>query len=295
MTPVGPPPVDRVDLRRLDDAWLAQRWADGRTRVLHVADGRAETVGSPPRLVLVAPYATSEPRVLLGVDVEDVAYFAVLGERPPEAGGPPREVVDPPPRRPDLDAFTPLELALTVQAVGLANWHAAHPRCPRCGAATEPVAAGHLRRCPKDGSEHHPRTDPAVIMLVTDAEDRALLGRHIQWPAPLFSTLAGFVEPGESAEDAVAREVLEEAGIVVEAVGYAGSQPWPFPSSLMLGFRARAHGSPEPVPDLTEMAEVRWFSRAELATEFAAGSVLLPPRASIARRLIEDWFGGPLG
>ena len=130
-------------------------------------------------------------------------------------------------------------------------------------------------------------------MTVTDADDRVLLGRQATWPERRFSTLAGFVEPGESLEAAVRREVLEEAGIVVGEVEYRGSQPWPFPASIMLGFRAHAETT-ELRPDGVELAEAHWWSREEFTADIASGALLVPPSVSIARRLIEDWYGGPL-
>jgi NAD+ diphosphatase len=146
-----------------------------------------------------------------------------------------------------------------------------------------------VRRCPKDGSEHFPRTDPAVIMLITDPDDHALLGRQHAWPQRRFSTLAGFVEPGESLEQAVIREVREEAGVEVGQVRYFASQPWPFPSSVMIGFYGEAKTTDIVLED--ELAEARWVSRDVLAVEVADGSVRLPPPISIARRLIEGWYG----
>jgi NAD+ diphosphatase len=282
--------LDRAAERRTDPAWLAERWADATSRVLHVHEGRVETEPGTGRLVLVPPYATEVPRLLLGVDPEGVAHFAVLGTRPgaEDAGGEAWAGLR------ELGGVLPgREAALVVHALGLANWHERHPRCPRCGGETVIESGGYVRRCATDGSLHHPRTDPAVIMLVTDEQDRALLGRHARWPGQMFSTLAGFVEPGESAEAAVAREVYEESGVRVDEVTFVASQPWPFPASLMLGFRARARGT-EPVADGVEMAEVRWFTRDELATEHAAGDLLLPSGLSIARRLVEDWYGGTL-
>jgi NAD+ diphosphatase len=177
------------------------------------------------------------------------------------------------------------DAGLLVHAVGLANWHAAHQHCPRCGAPTEVVAGGSVRRCPADSSEHFPRTDPAVIVLVTDGADRCVLGRQASWPAGRYSTLAGFVEPGESAEQAVAREVAEESGVRVHAVRYQGSQPWPFPSSLMLGFRAECDASAVPEARDGELEDCRWFSRAEVQD-----SALLPPPLSIAHSLIAGWL-----
>ncbi|HZC25891.1 MAG TPA: NAD(+) diphosphatase, partial [Actinopolymorphaceae bacterium] len=180
-----------------------------------------------------------------------------------------------------------------VHAVALANWHAAHPCCARCGTRTAPTDGGHVRRCPSCGAEHFPRTDPAIIVLVADADDRCLLGRQARWPEKRFSTLAGFVEPGEPLEHAVAREVHEETGIEVVDPVYAGSQPWPFPSSLMLGFFARAVTTQIKV-DEEEIEEARWLSRAELTAAVDSGELLLPGKVSIARRLIESWYGAEL-
>jgi NAD+ diphosphatase len=182
---------------------------------------------------------------------------------------------------------------LFTAALALANWHAVHPRCARCGTATVVVQAGWARSCPACGAEHYPRTDPAVIMAVVDDDGRLLLGRQAAWPPKRYSTLAGFVEPGESLEAAVRREVAEEAGVVVGEVEYRGSQPWPFPSSLMVGFRGHAVGTAVEV-DGVELAHARWWTRAEFEADLASGELMLPPRVSIARRLIEDWFGGPL-
>jgi NAD+ diphosphatase len=182
---------------------------------------------------------------------------------------------------------------LLTAGVAVANWHATHPRCARCGQPTEPIQAGWARRCPSCGAEHYPRTDPAVIMSVIDADDRILLGRQRVWPAKRYSTLAGFVEPGESLEAAVRREVLEESAVLVDRVEYLGSQPWPFPSSLMLGFRATAVSTSVTV-DGEELTEARWWTREQLLADVRTRELLLPPGLSIARRLIEDWYGGPI-
>jgi len=186
------------------------------------------------------------------------------------------------------------DAGLFTHAVALANWHATHTHCPQCGTPTVTVAAGHAQRCPADGSEHFPRVDPAVIMLVTDPDDRCLLARNRRWPERRVSILAGFVEPGESAEQAVAREVEEEAGITVARVRYVGSQPWPMPQSLMLGFRAAAAGELDLRVDDDEIAEAHWYSREELRNALAAREILLPPPVSIAHRLIESWYGEEL-
>jgi len=274
--------VDRASRLREDQREVDALWADATTEVLRIDDGETLVTGDPPRLVLVAPYRTPAERFLLGVD-DGRAYFAVA--EPFEAG--------PGQERMSLRKAGPLlsdrDVGLLVHAVALANWHATHTHCARCGAPTTVAAGGHMRRCPRDGSEHFPRTDPAVIMLITDGEDRALLGRQHSWPARRFSTLAGFVEPGESAEQAVVREVREESGIEVGTVDYVASQPWPFPSSLMLGFYGRATTTEIILED--ELAEARWVSRETLAAEVAYGELLLPPPVSIARRLIEGWYG----
>ncbi|MEO6470202.1 MAG: NAD(+) diphosphatase [Aeromicrobium sp.] len=189
--------------------------------------------------------------------------------------------------------IAPDEASLAVHAIGLAQWHRTHTHCSRCGTLTVTAQAGHTRTCPSCGTEHFPRTDPAVIMLVTDGDDRALLGRQPSWPEDRFSTLAGFVEPGETLDDAVRREVLEEVGIEVGEVQYAGSQPWPFPSSLMLGFFGTALTTDITV-DSDEIAEARWFTRQEITEMTAAGDLLLPPSVSISRWLVENWHGGEI-
>lgn len=192
-------------------------------------------------------------------------------------------------------ALTDEDSALATTAVALANWHAGHRRCPRCGEPTEVAGQGWWRICPRDGTEHYPRTDPAMIALLIDGEDRALLAHAARWPEGAYSTLAGFVEPGESAESAVIREISEEVSLVPDAVRYLGSQPWPFPASLMLGFHAHVQGrGPEPTPDGVEILAASWFTREELPAACAAGRVRLPARISIANRLIAAWFGADL-
>jgi NAD+ diphosphatase len=189
----------------------------------------------------------------------------------------------------------PSDAALATEAVALAAWHAAHERCPRCGEPTTPESAGWTRRCVAQGIELYPRTDPAVIMAVVQdhPEERLLLGHAAHWPDRRFSTLAGYVEPGESLEHAVRREVREEVGVDVGGVEYRGSQPWPFPASLMVAFVARARTT-ELRPDGVELTDARWFTRAGLERDVRSGDVLLPGRGSIARALVEEWFGGTL-
>lgn len=198
-----------------------------------------------------------------------------------------------------LDALDPFEQGVATGAVALANWHAVHGFCPRCGAPTHVRSAGWVRWCPVEDRELYPRTDPAVIMSVIDDADRILLGHAAHWPAGRYSTLAGFVEPGESLEQAVRREVDEEAKVRVGGgrsdVVYRGSQAWPFPASLMVGFRAHVAGTGiRADPDGVELTDVRWFTREELRAGVEAGEVTLPVRLSIARSLIEEWYGGRL-
>ena len=190
--------------------------------------------------------------------------------------------------------LSPRDQGLAVEAVAMANWHAVHGFSPRTGSATAVTTGGWVRRDP-EGHEHFPRTDAAVIVGVTDGEDRILLGSNAAWDQDRYSLLAGFVEPGESLEDAVRREVWEESGVRVEEPEYLGSQPWPFPASLMVGFRARALGGDPTTarPDGVEILDVRWFSRDEIR-ERAGDTLLLPGRTSIARAIIEEWYGGPL-
>ena len=281
--------VDRAAHRRTDDAWLAARWSDPSTRVLVVHDGTAVVTGDRPSLRLsppgdVTPTDRSQ-RWFLGLDADGTALFAVSAtlNRAGEAATL-REVGA---------LLSDRDAGLLTTAVALEAWHASHGHCPRCGAPTEASEAGMARVCTRDGSLHHPRVDPAVIMAVVDARERLLLGHQARWPARRFSTLAGFVEPGESLEQAVAREVREETGVLVTAATYLGSQPWPFPRSLMLGFFAHA-STTEITTDDVEIVDARWFSRPALTRGIASGEVVLPPRVSIARRLIERWYGGPL-
>lgn len=197
--------------------------------------------------------------------------------------------------RTGVESMDEVARSAALTAVALDNWHATHGRCPRCGEATHAVRAGWVRRCPADGSEHFPRTDPAVIALVVDSDDRALLGRRAIWAENWFSTLAGFVEPGETFEQAVVREVAEEAGVTVpvDQVHYRATQPWPFPCSIMIAFTARTHQQPT-TPDGEEIAETQWFSREEFAEAAQDGRLRIPPRASVAHNLIVDWYGEPV-
>ena len=284
---------DRSAHVRLDPAGLEAAWAHPQARVLQIRDSATLLLADGSDLVYVTPdqiHAEMGPaatRLFLGFDPEGVPYFAV--ERDLEAAADHRVT-----HLREISSRLPAGASgLFVHAVGLANWHARHRFCPNCGSATEVIAAGHVRRCPGCEMQQFPRSDPAVIMLVVDDADRALLGRSPAWPEGRFSTLAGFVEPGESLEQAVIREVFEEVGVVVDEVTYQASQPWPFPSSLMVGFHAHA-STAEIRIDPDEIAEARWLTRAELIEAGRRGEILMPGSISIARWLIERWFGEPL-
>jgi NAD+ diphosphatase len=288
--------VDRVTHRRTDKDWIDAAWKDPRTRVLVVHDGHA--LVREDGLVFVTPEeAPAGTRFLLGQDSDGVVYFGVSGPLgAPSAPSAPSaaEGVRAASLREVGALLSDRDAGLLTHAVALANWHDTHVRCPLDGTPTVPDPAGHSTTCPADGTEHFPRTDPAVIMLVTDPEDRCLLARNAAWPGRRVSILAGFVEPGESAEQAVVREVAEETGITVTNVRYVASQPWPMPRSLMLGFRADAPAGQVITVDREELAEARWWSRDGLVAALRAGELALPPAVSIARYIIEAWYGGPL-
>jgi NAD+ diphosphatase len=287
--------LDRAADRRRDAEWLEKAWAAPDTQVALVAKDKLAVNEDRSSLQLVPPTAAPDGlRIFLGIDREagagqsadGRAVFAVLvDEEPDEQYASLREFGG---------VLNDRETGIAVNVVGLSNWHAVHTHCANCGEHTVVVEAGHVRECPECGLHHFPRSDPAIIVLVTDDEDRALLGRSPNWPPGRFSTLAGFVEPGESLEAAVRREVLEESGVVIgDDVYYAGSQPWPMPSSLMLGFYARATGFDIEV-DEDEIVDARWFSRDDLRAAIEAGDVAVPGSISISRRLIEGWYGEEL-
>ena len=187
--------------------------------------------------------------------------------------------------------LSPRDIGLAVHAQGLANWHSKHPRCSLCGGPTVVVLAGAVRRCPADQSEHYPRTDSAIIVLIKNDKDQILLGRQKVWPKYRFSTFAGFVEPGESFEHCVIREVREEAGVELTKINYLGSQPWPFPASLMIAFEAITDTPELARPDGDEIEEIRWFSREEMKSAILDKSLILPFEISVARQMINAWYG----
>ncbi|NMM45316.1 NAD(+) diphosphatase [Rhodospirillaceae bacterium KN72] len=289
-------PLDRADRLRTDIDALSEAWA--RALVVPIWQDRnfVRLDGDPVGILLPADALDDLPdgtvRVFLGLDAQGVPHFAVdlsHHEEPPiiAEGG----------FFEDLRRVGPtLSLddgALLAYARGLVHWHKRHRFCGLCGAPTRAAKAGHELRCtnPDCGAPHFPRTDPAVIMLVHDGADRIVLGRQKEWPPGRVSVLAGFVEPGESLEDAVAREVMEEVGVQVADVRYNSSQPWPFPSSIMLGFSARALDFDLSVAT-DEIEEAAWYTRAEVAACPEDDRFALPRRDSIAYRLIQDWMRG---
>jgi len=289
--------LDRAAHFRADESWQQACRADPASRVMWVCEGGSPMLVTDTRaeLILTPAEEVDAELTFLGLDADDVAYFAAHVDDHQDAR------IDPNAQWKSLRATGALlsdrDAGMMVTAVAIDNWMRTHRRCPKCGDATRIHHAGWSRVCLADGSEHFPRTDPAVIVLVTDSEDRALLGRQAVWQEGFFSTLAGFVESGESAEAALRREVLEESGVTISSdpadIVYLGSQPWPFPCSLMLGFHARAL-DPTINVDGSEIVEAMWVSRAELLAACERGDVRLPPSISIARKLIERWYGSAL-
>jgi NAD+ diphosphatase len=277
-------PHDRVGERRTDEAWLAEAWAAPETRVLVVAGSRVKPVDDTVPWVPSTQVPGEGTRVLLGQRDGRVWFAHVVDASYAEGEG--------------WVGIRDLLPHLVFHAIGLAEWLFATRFCPRCGGRLEPRLAGHELECVECHRRQFPRTDPAVIMAITHGEpgspdEALLLGRQDVWPSGRYSTLAGFLEPGESLEDAVRREVAEETGVVVGDVTYFGNQPWPLPSSLMLGFRGRAVSRDIRV-DGVEMQDARWFSRAAMREGTSAGELVLPGGVSISRSLVEDWYGGPL-
>jgi len=289
--------VDRDYLTRDQPDAIGRLLQDPATRLLPLFQGSALLSG-PDALALVPVSAlpTAELYVYLGRSVSTTSpepvgtpvVAAVLtdaGHLAEAEWGNLRQLGS---RLSDRDA------GLFTEALGIVNWHASHAFSPKTGVATIPGKAGWVRVDPTTGGEIFPRTDAAIIVGVTDSHDRLLLGSNALWESNRFSLLAGFVEPGESLEAAVIREIFEESGINVVDPVYLGSQPWPFPASLMLGFTARVDPAIESLltPDGHEILELRWFTRNELRESL--GDILLPGPTSIARSIIERWFGGPL-
>ena len=290
-------PLDRAGHLRDDEGWIAARLDDAgslfvpvwraKTLFRGVAAGRPEAVFLGPEMA-AGVRAAGGPWAFLGLRGQTAVFAVDISA-----------VEDPAPLLIGIDGqfedmrglaglLAPDDAAVVAHARGLMHWRVRHGFCGVCGGECTPRSAGHAMVCTLCGAQHFPRTDPAVIMLVHQG-DRCVLGHSQRFPSvTMYSTLAGFVEPGESLEEAVAREVLEESGIRVGRVSYHSSQPWPFPASIMLGFYAEAVSEKITV-DETELRDARWFTRSELR-EHERHGFSLPRRDSIARRLIEDWM-----
>lgn len=291
------PYLDRRAEARDDPAWAAAARSDAGTR--YVLGAGATQLVAPGGAIEIAFLGGDHALVAAARDTELTLLGWFRGERcvlveladPAAAGAALPEGTELRELRSLAPMLPPDSASLLAYARALALWRARQRHCGVCGAPNIPARAGHVMRCSREGcgNETFPRLDPAIIVLVTSADgERALLGRQSSWPAGRYSTIAGFVEPGESLEDAVVREVEEETGVHVAQVAYEASQPWPFPSSLMLGFRAVARTHEITLRD-GELEDARWFTRADIA----AGNPGLPPPGAISARLIDGWFNAP--
>ena len=276
---------------------LDQLWS--KAKILHLSEGRIASIGSEITFLSANEVASKissglfaeGSRYFLGLDIESREPFFAWDTQWVEELSDEEKAVGFSTVREIGALLAEQELELGLHALALSNWHRAHPRCPKCGGATRVDLGGAARFCEADQSQHHPRTDSAVIVLVKDRQDRILLGHQPIWPEGRFSTFAGFLEPGETFEQCVAREVLEESAVRVSELKYLGSQPWPFPASIMIAFEAVTDNPDDARGDGQEITEVRWFSRAELKAAAADRSLLLPPSISVARKMIERWLG----
>ena len=285
-------PLDRDELSRLSESALEALWPTAQV-VLVDFEGQTPGDDAGPRWLHGADHGPARlaDASFLGKNPDQAAWFALPTERlaPGELPAAPR--ID---LRRAAAHWPPFHSGVFAYAKALLLWQSRARHCGACGAATQLGRAGHCARCrnPDCALQHFPRTDAAIIVLVSDG-DRALLGRQRSWPERRWSTLAGFVEPGESLEDAVRREVGEESGVTLDSVRYHSSQPWPFPGALMVGFRAVAEDPRIRVGE--ELEDARWFAARDLVAAIRSDAVRLPPPISISRRLIEDWLVETLG
>lgn len=292
--PLASEAVDRAGELRLKPDELAKFWKSA--RILHFASGKFrvkanneldfQSADQIVELRAKGEFAHGE-ELFLGID-NGTSYFAWCSDAKDFESF---ELLENYQTLRTLgDYLSQLEMGLAIHTQAIANWHHSHQFCARCGLPTISANGGSLRKCTSDGSEHYPRTDGAVIVLVKDKKDRILLGRQKIWPERRFSCFAGFVEPGESFEQTVLREVFEESGIKLEEITYLGSQPWPFPASIMISFSAIATNPDDAIPDGEEIEEIRWFSRNQMRESIADESLTLPPNMSVARKMIEFWY-----
>ena len=292
--PLASEAVDRSGELRLKPDELSRLWQEA--RILHFASGKFlvksnfeldfQSASQISQLRAGKKFAIGE-ELFLGID-KGIAYFAWCSDAVDFESF---ELLESYQTLRTLGDYLPqLEMGLAIHSQAIANWHHTHQFCARCGAPTESANGGSLRKCTSDGSEHYPSTDGAVIVLVNDKDDRVLLGRQKIWPEKRFSCFAGFVEPGESFEQTVLREVFEESGIKADEVTYLGSQPWPFPASIMISFSALATNPDLAKADGEEIEEIRWLTREEMREAIADQSLTLPPSMSVARKMIEFWY-----
>jgi len=289
--------MDRAGHLRSNQTTLDQMWA--KAKIVHFSDGRLAVSADATELRFLnaaqieafiesGEFKAGE-KYFLGLDqLDNEPYFAWNSSHPksqsdeaPAGYATLREIGG------DLDE---MQMELALHTVALSNWHKTHPHCARCGAPTSVALGGAVRTCDADKSEHYPRTDCAVIVLVRDHEDRILLGRQAIWPEGRFSCFAGFLEPGETFEQCVQREVNEESGVAVREINYLGSQPWPFPASIMISFEAITDFPEVARPDGEEIVEIKWLSRTQFNEQVADGSLSLPPIMSVSRKMIDRWL-----
>jgi NAD+ diphosphatase len=280
--------IPRWSERREDPEWVRKALTDPGARILPLGPDLEVPIHDDALGWIPVPSDLDPSAAIFLGEIDATPRFALdtVG-----SSGEPLDLAQfglPTPPRAAVADLDPPEASALLQAIGVAGWHRRHRFCARCGAASVPESAGHLRRCVSCGTGHFPRTDPAVIMLVVSGEE-CVLGQRRGAPGGRWSTLAGYVEPGESLEAAVAREVYEEVGLVVDTVEYVGSQPWPFPASLMVAFEATAPRGALAINE--EHSAVRWFSRDDLRRDLASGAIDVPGVISAGGYLIRRWIG----